>query len=228
MDLERLARMGVITLGPDDEKLDQPSGIRNSALVARRLREIVAEVEGEAAHIKTGGRFTRVGLAAELGLLASNALNELQRLRPALDQGLRDRDRLRQELTVVAEKGDPDVAAALRQELRAEIRRRHGEDALLVKALALQCVDEGHAAGVAAVLELSGPFALLPERDLAEVRTAWARKREPAKAQLLARVEDATAEAIRTMAWAEARIRELGQRAADDPLARMAVTGEAA
>jgi hypothetical protein len=224
--LEQVARLGVLQLGPEDEKLGQPTGVRNAAIVSRRARELATELEENAAKIRATRHYTDAGVRAVLGDAALRTLAELERIRPALQQAVDDRDRRRKELATTAVANGDDVAAALlRQELRRELKAVG--DALLVKAKVLKAIEKGDRATLTAVLETGGTvFALLPEAELAEVRQAWARKMSPDRARELARIEAAVAEAQRVMADAEARVRKIGGLPADGPLKHMA-RGEA-
>src|SRR4051794_38060872 len=116
--LEQVARLGVLQLGPEDEKLGQPTGVRNAAIVSRRARELATELEENAAKIRATRHYTDAGVRAVLGDAALRTLAELERIRPALQQAVDDRDRRRKELATTAVANGDDVAAALlRQEL---------------------------------------------------------------------------------------------------------------
>ena len=221
--LEAMSRIGLVALTPEDEKLDQPTGIRNSAAVARRSRELVRELEGEAAHVHAHGRYTSVGAAAVLGEAAIRFLGELTRLRTVpMAKALADRDKRRAELTTAAvADGDGVADVMLRHEARGLLRQLG--DALLINERVLAAVAAGDKVTVAAVLETAGTiFALLPEPQLRELRQAWARKMAPAAAAELARVEAACDEALRTLAAAEGKVREIGKLEIPDAIERVA------
>jgi hypothetical protein len=227
--IERMAALGAEELTEDQIGHATTDPLAPAAKAKFAALALADRIEAEADRLRRSGHYSPEGLRTMLGDMGTRSLNELGRVRSgSLAEAQRVREDRREAFAVKVADGDGQISAALRAEMRGELRRRCGDDTLQIKTTAHDAVQKGDAATVGAILELSGSvFALLPEKDIAELRAAWAEKRGGLAATSLRYVERATAEAERAVDFAERRIRTACGLPADDPLAK-AARGEAA
>lgn len=183
--IQRMSRFGAVPAvakpGGDPEVERYVRGTRGSI-------ELTELLEAEVSRLRSGGGFTKKGLAMRKTELARDSLGELAHLEKDLEYRRVALDALRAELRVQPSTGDASAHAIQLVEIRAALREIVDLERVVVLNKA---VEEGEEIIFQAIdLWPSSLGELVPREMLEDARQRWAEKKDPVLAARVRKLTD--------------------------------------